>query len=424
MDAAYKKLLKVTTLFGSVQGLNILMNLLRAKLAAMLLGPAGIGLNSIYNETREFIHSTTNLGMDQSGTREIAKSTGAPDLADSVTLTRSRIMLLAVFGLLVTAVFAYPLSWMLFSDGDHTWQIVALSPAVAFSTLTCGEMTVLRGLQQMKTIAGVSVLHVILGVITTIPLYYIWGMDGIIGALVLMTLSLAVVTMIFSYRIHPPKFCFSRYFLYKGKRMLQIGASFMLAAVVAHVAMLVIQGGLNRAGGIEIVGYYNSAFSICFVYVGILFASLSQEYFPRLSSLFRDKDVREECIKRQMKVVFLLSIPLAVLMYLLMPWIVPLLLSDEFLPVVTIAQAAIVTLPCRAIYLPLAYIPLAAGDSKLYFFMETISYMIMVAGVLGGYHYWGLEGVGYGLAIVNVMDMLCYLLCVRFVYKLDIKKLL
>ena len=423
MDAAYKKLLKVTTLFGSVQGLNILMNLIRAKLAAMLLGPAGIGLNSIYNETREFIHSTTNLGMDQSGTREIAKSTGSPDLADSVTLTRSWIMLLALFGMIVTAVFAYPLSWMLFSDGSHVWQIVALSPAVAFSTLTCGEMTVLRGLQQMKTIAGVSVLHVILGVFTTIPLYYIWGMDGIIGALVLMTLSLAIVTMIYSYRIHPPKFCFSWNFLCKGKRMIQIGVSFMLAAVVAHVAMLIIQGFLNREGGIEVVGYYNSAYSICFVYVGILFASLSQEYFPRLSSLFRDKEIREECIKRQMNVVFWLSVPLAVFMYLLMPWIVIVLLSDEFLPAVTIAQAAIITLPCRAIYLPLAYIPLAAGDSKLYFFMETISYMIMVAGVLGGFHYWGLEGVGYGLAIVNIMDMLCNLICVRIVYRLDIKKL-
>ena len=235
MDSAYKRLLKVTTLFGSVQGLNILMNLIRAKLAAMLLGPAGIGLNSIYNETREFIHSTTNLGMDQSGTREIAKSTGAPDLADSVTLTRSWIMLLAVFGMLVTAIFAYPLSWMLFSDGDHTWQIVALSPAVAFSTLTCGELTVLRGLQQMKTIAGVSVLHVVLGVLTTIPLYYIWGMDGIIGALVLMTLSLAVVTMIYSYRIHPPKFCFVKAFLAKGRQMLVLGMSFVIAGFIANL---------------------------------------------------------------------------------------------------------------------------------------------------------------------------------------------
>ena len=75
MDSSYKKLLKVMTLFGSVQGLSIVMNLVRAKFAAELLGPAGVGLNSIYNETREFIHSTTNIGMDQSGTREIARNT-------------------------------------------------------------------------------------------------------------------------------------------------------------------------------------------------------------------------------------------------------------------------------------------------------------------------------------------------------------
>jgi O-antigen/teichoic acid export membrane protein len=238
-----------------------------------------------------------------------------------------------------------------------------------------------------------------------------------------MTFSLAVVTMMYSYRAFPPKFCFRRIFLSKGKRMIHIGISFMLATIVAHVAMLIIQGVLNREGGIEIVGYYNSAYSICFVYVGILFASLSQEYFPRLSSLFRNKDIREECIKRQINVVFLFSIPLTVSMFFFMHWIVLLLLNVEFLPVVTIAQAAIITLPCRAIYLPLAYIPLAAGDSKLYFFMETISYMIMVVGVLGGYYYWGLEGIGYGLAIVNIMDMLCNLICVRIVYKLDIKKL-
>ena len=423
MDSSYKKLLKVMTLFGSVQGLSIVMNLVRAKFAAELLGPAGVGLNSIYNETREFIHSTTNIGMDQSGTREIARNSDTENLADSVTLTRSWIMILAVFGMLATIVFAYPLSWMLFSDDNHIWQLVMLSPAVAFSTITCGEMTVLRGLQKMKTIAGVAVLHVVLGVATTIPIYYVWGMDGIIAALVLMTFSLAVVTMIYSYRAFPPKFCFRRIFLSKGKRMIHIGISFMLATIVAHAAMLIIQGVLNREGGIEIVGYYNSAYSICFVYVGILFASLSQEYFPRLSSLFRNKDIREECIKRQINVVFLFSIPLTVSMFFFMHWIVLLLLNVEFLPVVTIAQAAIITLPCRAIYLPLAYIPLAAGDSKLYFFMETISYMIMVVGVLGGYYYWGLEGIGYGLAIVNIMDMLCNLICVRIVYKLDIKKL-
>lgn len=51
-------------LFGSVQGLNIGLNLVRTKLVALFLGvPAGVGLSSIYNETKELIHESTNMGM-------------------------------------------------------------------------------------------------------------------------------------------------------------------------------------------------------------------------------------------------------------------------------------------------------------------------------------------------------------------------
>lgn len=416
MDSAYKRLLKVTTLFGSVQGLNILMNLIRAKLAAMLLGPAGIGLNSIYNETREFIHSTTNLGMDQSGTREIAKSTGAPDLADSVTLTRSWIILLAVFGMLATAVFAYPLSWMLFSDGDHTWQIVALSPAVAFSTLTCGELTVLRGLQQMKTIAGVSVLHVVLGVITTIPLYYIWGMDGIIGALVLMTLSLAIVTMIYSYRIHPPKFCFVKAFLAKGRQMLVLGMSFVIAGFIANLGKLAVKAYINVNGSLDDVGLYSAGLTLTLMISNVVFASLENEFYPRLSSIFTDKTQRYLAIVRQMKVGLAIITPITIVAVVLMPWIVPILLSDEFSTIVPMAQIASLGLIFRALYLPAALVPMAAGESKIYLLLQAVSYVSFVPAVILGYHFGGITGTGIGLLVNHFMDVVVNMAVLKWRY--------
>lgn len=416
MDSAYKRLLKVTTLFGSVQGLNILMNLIRAKLAAMLLGPAGIGLNSIYNETREFIHSTTNLGMDQSGTREIAKSTGAQDLEDSVTLTRSWIILLAVFGMLATAVFAYPLSWMLFSDGDHTWQIVALSPAVAFSTLTCGELTVLRGLQQMKTIAGVSVLHVVLGVLTTIPLYYIWGMDGIIGALVLMTLSLAIVTMIYSYRIHPPKFCFVKAFLAKGRQMLVLGMSFVIAGFIANLGKLAVKAYINVNGSLDDVGLYSAGLTLTLMISNVVFASLENEFYPRLSSIFTDKTQRYLAIVRQMKVGLAIITPITIVAVVLMPWIVPILLSDEFSTIVPMAQIASLGLIFRALYLPAALVPMAAGESKIYLLLQAVSYVSFVPAVILGYHFGGITGTGIGLLVNHFMDVVVNMAVLKWRY--------
>lgn len=112
---SYKNILKATTLFGGVQGFNILLNLVRAKLAALLLGPAGVGLNGIFNETRELIHTSTNLGMDKSGVREIAKAYGTRDeeggeerLEMAVSLTRSWVMLFVITGIVFT-ILAAPL---------------------------------------------------------------------------------------------------------------------------------------------------------------------------------------------------------------------------------------------------------------------------------------------------------------------------
>lgn len=416
MNTHYKNIFKAMTLFGGVEGLNVLLGLLRAKLAATLLGPAGIGLNGIYNEAREFLHTTSNLGMDQSGTRQIAQAQTHEDKMQAAALTRSWILLFAIGGTLLTLVLALPISWILFSDSEHVWQVVLLAPSVGFSTMTCGEHTVLRGLQRLRALALVSVLSVVIGIVTTIPFYYVWGLDGIVPGITLSTLCIMLVNMTVAYRYCPPQFQFVRQQLVKGKKMIQIGISFMLAGLVTHAAMLLIQTLLNRYGGLDSVGFYNAAYSICFTNTGIIFASLSQEYFPRLSSVFNDKAERTGSVYRQIRATFLLSLPIAAAMYLLMPWIIPLLLSDEFLPIVTIAQSAVLTLPLRAIYLPLAYLPLAAGDSKLYFAMETLSNVILVLGVIVGYQWFGMAGLGYGLAMVNLMDMICAYVCARIKY--------
>ena len=51
----YLHILKYTGLFGGVQGLNVLIGIVRNKLVAVLLGPQGVGLISLFNTTVRFI---------------------------------------------------------------------------------------------------------------------------------------------------------------------------------------------------------------------------------------------------------------------------------------------------------------------------------------------------------------------------------
>ena len=52
---SYGHVLKYTGIFGGVQGLNILVSLVRNKLVAVILGPNGMGLASLFNTTVNFI---------------------------------------------------------------------------------------------------------------------------------------------------------------------------------------------------------------------------------------------------------------------------------------------------------------------------------------------------------------------------------
>ena len=48
-DSTYDHIVKQTGIFGGVQGVTILMNLIRNKIASVLLGPDGLALINIFN---------------------------------------------------------------------------------------------------------------------------------------------------------------------------------------------------------------------------------------------------------------------------------------------------------------------------------------------------------------------------------------
>ena len=83
-------LIKSMLVIGSAQVVNILISIFRMKVLAVLLGPSGVGLLSIYNSLLGMVEQTAGLGMGSSGVREIASSRG-----DEATLSRVRRVLFA-----------------------------------------------------------------------------------------------------------------------------------------------------------------------------------------------------------------------------------------------------------------------------------------------------------------------------------------
>ena len=57
-DATYDHIVKYTGFLGGIQVLTILVNVVRNKLAAVLLGTAGVGLSALYQSVIGFLHNT------------------------------------------------------------------------------------------------------------------------------------------------------------------------------------------------------------------------------------------------------------------------------------------------------------------------------------------------------------------------------
>ena len=141
----------------------------------------------------------------------------------------------------------------------------------------------------------------------------------------------------------------------EGVSMLRLGVSFTLAAMVGSGTELFIRSWLEREAGLSEVGLYNAGYLLTVTYVGLVFAAMENDYFPRLSAT-HDVQQTNEIVNRQMEILLLLLAPLLSVMILGLPWIIRLLLSADFLPIVTMAQIASVAMVLKAATLPVAYL--------------------------------------------------------------------
>ena len=136
---SYKQSLKATSLFGGVQIFNILIQIIRSKFAAVLLGPEGMGVMGLLNSTITMISSFTNCGLGTSAVRNIAEANGANDtkrIALIISVFRRLVWITGLTGALICLVSASLLSQVTFGNTDFTFAFIILSFSVLLMQLT------------------------------------------------------------------------------------------------------------------------------------------------------------------------------------------------------------------------------------------------------------------------------------------------
>lgn len=409
----YGSILKGTSLLGGVQAFRLLINLLRGKFVAMLLGPDGMGMATMFTSASSTISSFSSLGLNLSFVKEVASAKEDPGmLAHIRTVTTTLVRFTAMLGALACACLAPWLSSISFGSTDYAWQFVLLSIVIALNVAGDGKMSMLQGMHRVKLLSYTSLLGSTMGLVAGVPLYYFFGTRGIVPAMIILSLTSYIV---YSYGVRKLGLPAGNRFSLRehgktARRMIMMGLVLLSALIINTSFTYLINIFIRIYGDLSHVGLFSAANSITLQYTGIVFSAMALDYFPRLSAAAHDRAKMEMIINRQMEIVALMAAPLAILLIATAPIVIRVLLTSEFLGVTELMRWLGLSILLKAIAYPLGYITFAKDNKRLFFWLEAVVCNLLYVGLsLLFYRGFGLIGLGYAAVTEQATCVLLYL---------------
>jgi O-antigen/teichoic acid export membrane protein len=265
-------------------------------------------------------------------------------------------------------------------------------------TISNGQRSLLQAGRRLKDLARASVWGSLLGLITSVPLYYFFGMKGIVPSLILTAVTSLLLSWFYSEKveIQPVEMSF-RETLESGRNMVKLGLVITVTGIVGFLTGYILNAFISRTGGVDQVGLYNAGWSVIGQSTGLVFAAMTTDYFPRLSSINKDDKKITTLVNQQAVMVLLILLPIIVFLIVALPLLIRLLYTSAFLPMVTFASWMVIGIILKGLVWPVGFIFPAKGDLKVFGGIE-ISAMIfnIIINVLG-YRYYGLEGLGVSI---------------------------
>jgi len=400
---SYQQILKTTSLFGGVQFFNILISIIRTKLIAVFIGPAGMGIIALLNSTLSVISSISGFGIETSAVKNISeeyKNGELKTLSKTISIVRKIVFFTGIFGMLLTILFSKVLSIISFGDSGQTYSFICIAVTILFRQLSSGQLAVLQGLRQMKLLAKANLYGNLFGLLFSIPLYYFLGINAIIPTIIIASLSALIFSFYYSDKIKTGKeYVSNSVLLLEGRSIIKLGFMLTISSVLTLLSTYLVQIYIGKNGGLEQVGFYNAGFTLLNSYVGIIFTVMSTDYFPKLASINNDNAQVRKSVRQQAFISVIIITPIIVLFLTAVSIIIQLIYTPSFDVIIPMVCFGIMGMLFRAVSWAMGFILIAKGDSKV--FLKTafgFNILSLIMNVFG-YCFYGLEGLGFSFCL-------------------------
>ena len=413
-ESSYRDILRSSSIVGGASVINIGVGLVRTKVAAVLLGPAGIGLIGLFQSLVTTASSVSALGLGTVGTRQVAEAVGHDD-AEGVAASRRALfwgtLALSVVGAAVFWALRDVLAARVLDDPSLAGAVGWLSIGVALTVAAGSQAALLKGLRHVGDIARVSVYSAVLSTVVGVAAVWAWGQGGLVAFVLAAPLASFVLGHVYVARLPRVRGTTPLRVLASQWRVLaRLGAAFMVAGVVASLGNLVLRTIIQRTLDAAALGYFQAAWAISMTYIGFVLQAMGTDYYPRLTAAMDDPAHANRLVNEQTEVALLLAGPVFLGMLALAPWVMTLLYSGQFTAAVGILRWQILGDILKVASWPLGFVILAAGHGRTFMLTQSLSVVALV-----GLSWLGLPHLGIEATGVAFLGMYAILLPVVYV---------
>lgn len=409
-NKTYGAILKSSALIGASSALTIVVRIVRTKILAILLGPAGVGFMGLYMSIVDLGVSLFGMGVQQSGVREIAQGAGSDDLrrvSVVVRVVRWTTLAFALAGSVLLVAFARPISQFTFGDPEHGVAVALLALAMLFTLAGAAESAVLQGTRRIAELAKVGVWTAALSTATTIPLVYVFREDGIVPSIVATGVATLLSARWYSRRATPTAEPLTRDDVRReAGALLRLGFAFMLSGFMVMGSAYAVRIIVLRELGVDSAGLYQAAWVIGGLYIGFILQAMGTDFYPRLAAVAHDDEECTRLVNEQTLVGVLIAGPGVLATLTLTPIVITLLYSDEFSASVEALRWICLGMSLRVITWPMGFIVVARGLQRLFIAIDLSCTLVHVAIAWLGVRYLGLDGAGvafFGMYVFHAL---------------------
>jgi PST family polysaccharide transporter len=366
----YREILGASALMGGSSLASILIGLVRVKFTAVLLGPAGFGLLGTLSAIADLARSLAELGINQSGVRQIAAAEGAgdgPRIAATSTALRASGVVLGILGSVLVLAAAGLIAEVTFGDRLHNGDVALLSVTVFFGVVAGAQMALLQGLRRIRVLATVAVLNALLGSIATVAILYAmprWGipLSLVVGAGISAALAWWHARRLSGGWQRLPV----RQVATETMAMLQLGVAFLASGLLMMGAAYVMRVLVLRGAGLEASGFFQCAWTLGGLYVAFILQSMGTDFYPRLVGSIENHGLSNDIVNDQAHVSLLLAAPGLLITLGFAPQILALLYSPAFVQAADTLRWICLGMALRVVIWPIGYIVIAKGRRRLF----------------------------------------------------------